>query len=92
MTVWWWVQVLKRVVKEPDIRAIFNGARGGLKKAFESRSNKSFSATQAATMSLEDLIEGMKVPPATAGLLLTTQCPRSHRHLTDDARFSRVRG
>jgi hypothetical protein len=49
-------KVLKRVMKEPDIRAIFNANKPALKKAFDARSNAASAATKAPTMSLESLL------------------------------------
>jgi hypothetical protein len=40
-------KLLKRVMKEPDIRAIFNANKAKLKKLFEARSNKKVAASTA---------------------------------------------
>ena len=52
-------KTLKRVMKEPEIRAIFNANKAALNKAFLARSNAQFAATKAATMSLESLLGAM---------------------------------
>ena len=52
-------KVLKRVMKEPDVRAIFNANKAALKKAFDARSNAAIAATKAPTMSLESLLGAM---------------------------------
>ena len=52
-------KILKIVIKDPEIRAVFNTKGGPLKKAFESHSNKKQSATKAPTMTLEQLIGAM---------------------------------
>ena len=52
-------QVLKRVMKEPEIRAVFNASKLPLKKAFEARSNAKIAATKAPTMTLENLLGAM---------------------------------
>ena len=51
--------MLKRVMKEPDIRAIFNANKSPLKKAFNARSNAKVAATKAPTMTLESLLGAM---------------------------------
>ena len=52
-------KVLKRVMKEPEIRAVFNANKLPLKKAFDARSNAKVSATKAPTMTLESLLGAM---------------------------------
>ena len=49
-------KILKIVMKDPEIRAVFNAKAGPLKKAFEAHSNKKQSATKAPTMTMEMLI------------------------------------
>jgi hypothetical protein len=50
-------KTLKRIQKEPEVRAVINQYKAELKKAFEGASNKEFAATKAATMTLEKFIE-----------------------------------
>ena len=59
VAVWPCVVQLKRVMKEPEIRAVFNANKLPLKKAFDARSNAKVSATKAPTMTLESLLGAM---------------------------------
>ena len=94
-------KVLKRVMKEPEIRAIFNANNAPLKKAFEKYSNANYSATKAATVTLENLLGAMNErrcakdvivdpKPAISGYY-TPRCTPTSRSSTSAAPSSRRR-
>mgnify|MGYP006141543405 CR=1 FL=1 len=82
-------QVLKRVMKEPEIRAVFNHNEKPLKKAFEARSNAQFAGTKGPTMTLENLIGAMNERKVAKDVVIDpvpaisgTYCPDVHSNLS----------